>query len=97
MTLPAWKVCLASWEGGREGGREEGREGEGGKGGREEGGGASNTCIPLSLLKYPERDWTRQMKARFEELCDQKVKVVEERNEVVMQTEEERIRSVIQD
>lgn len=31
---------------------------------------------------------------KFEDLCNQKIKIVEERNELVEQTEEERIRSV---
>ena len=39
-----------------------------------------------------ESDWSREDKARFEELCEQKIKIVEERNEIVMQTEEERKR-----
>jgi hypothetical protein len=34
---------------------------------------------------------------RFEELCELKLKVVEERNEIVMQTEEERVRELEED
>ncbi len=45
-----------------------------------------------SPLSIPECSWTPETTARFEELCELKVKVVEERNEIVMQTEEERIR-----
>ncbi len=32
--------------------------------------------------------------AKFEDLCNQKIKIVEERNELVEHTEEERMRSV---
>ena len=32
--------------------------------------------------------------AQFEELCNQKIKIVEERDELVNQTEEERLRYV---
>ena len=34
---------------------------------------------------------------RFEELCELKLKVVEERNEIVIQTEEERVRELEED
>ena len=40
---------------------------------------------------------TKQEQERFEELCEMKLKVVEERNEIVMQTEEERVRELEED
>ena len=44
-----------------------------------------------------DNQMTRQQQKRFEELCDLKLKVVEERNEIVMQTEEERVRELEED
>ena len=35
---------------------------------------------------------TKAEMKRFDELCELKVKIVEERNEIVMQTEDERMR-----
>ena len=35
---------------------------------------------------------TKAEMRRFDELCELKVKIVEERNEIVMQTEDERMR-----
>ena len=40
---------------------------------------------------------TRQDQRRFEELCELKLKVVEERNEIVIQIEEERVRELEED
>ena len=40
---------------------------------------------------------SKQDHKRFEELCELKLKVVEERNEIVMQIEEERVRELEED
>ena len=42
-------------------------------------------------------EMTKAEQKRFEELCELKLKVVEERNEIVMQTEEERVRELEED
>ena len=44
-----------------------------------------------------DQDMTKDERKRFEELCELKLKVVEERNEIVMQTEEERVRELEED
>ena len=49
--------------------------------------------LPLSLLPT-EEELTEEELAKFEDLCTQKIKIVEERDELVNQTEEERLRSV---
>ena len=48
-------------------------------------------------MVHAARDMTREDHRRFEELCEMKLKVVEERNEIVMQTEEERVRELEED
>ena len=44
-----------------------------------------------------DHEMTKDEQKRFEELCELKLKVVEERNEIVMQTEEERVRELEED
>ena len=46
------------------------------------------------LSSVPPNHLTKAELERFEELCEAKVKIVEERNDVVMQTEDERQRCV---
>ena len=46
------------------------------------------------LTSVPHGHLTKAELGRFEELCEAKVKIVEERNEIVMQTEDERQRCV---
>ena len=41
---------------------------------------------------HTEEEQTAKQVARFNELCEMKLKIVEERNELVMQTEEDRTR-----
>ena len=43
-------------------------------------------------LHTTDYELTDEERRRFEELCEQKIKIVEERNDLVMQTEEERKR-----
>ena len=44
-----------------------------------------------------DKQMTKQQQKRFEELCDLKLKVMEENNEIMMQTEEERVRELEED
>ena len=44
-----------------------------------------------------DHEMSKAEQKRFEELCELKLKVVEERNEIVMQTEEERVRELEED
>lgn len=49
------------------------------------------------LSSIPDYELTDEERRRFEELCEQKIKIVEERNDLVMQTEEERKRELEED
>ena len=53
--------------------------------------------VTFILFMIPDHEMTKAEQKRFEELCELKLKVVEERNEIVMQTEEERVRELEED
>lgn len=49
------------------------------------------------MVSLTDHQMSKVERKRFEELCELKLKVVEERNEIVMQTEEERVRELEED
>ena len=53
--------------------------------------------VTFILSMILDHEMTKEEQKRFEELCELKLKVVEERNEIVMQTEEERVRELEED
>lgn len=55
-------------------------------------GGGGNLVLLLTCLCTAGYKLDQEEQAQFDDLCDQKIKIVEERHELVMQTEEERIR-----
>ena len=54
-----------------------------------------HTCAYIYTLAHVDYELTDEERRRFEELCEQKIKIVEERNDVVMQAEDERIRCAL--